>query len=162
MRNLSSLALYRPSTNKIVWLSQGPFLNQHNVDIISENEISVFNNNINWAWGSNYLEKSSVDASYFLRNNEVITYNFTTQTFEKPYLKYFESEKLNTRSEGLSEYLSNGDMFVEEQNNGKLYIFSNEEVKLKKVFNTSKMGKIHMTNWMRVYEKSPIQPAFEQ
>jgi hypothetical protein len=53
-------------------------------------------------------------------------------------------------------------MFVEEQNNGKLYIFSNEEVKLKKVFNTSKMGKIHMTNWMRVYEKSPIQPAFEQ
>lgn len=162
MRNLSTLALYRPSEDTIIWLRQGPFLNQHDVDIISENEISVFNNNINWAWGSNFLEKSSADASHVLRTNEVVTYNFTTETFEKPYLEYFVSEKLNTRSEGLSQHLSNGDMFVEEQNNGKLYIFSKDEIKLKKVFKTSIEGKIHMTNWMRVYEKSPLQPEYEQ
>lgn len=156
MRNLSTLALYRPSTNTIVWLSQGPFLNQHDVDIISENEISVFNNNMNWAWGSNYIDKSPVDVSYELRNNEVVTYNFTTQAFDKPYLHHFKNEKINTRSEGLSEFLSNGDLFVEEQNNGKIYILSDGEIRLKKTFKTPISGKIHMTNWMRIYETSPF------
>lgn len=156
LRNLSTLVLYRPSANSVIWLSQGPFLNQHDVDIISENQISVFNNNMNWAWGSNYKESSSVDASYILRNNEVITYDFNTRAFGKPYLEYFVSEKPNTRSEGLAEFFTNGDMFVEEQNNGKLYIFSNEEIKLKKVFKTAMPDKIHMPNWMRVYETLPF------
>lgn len=156
LRNLSSVALYRPSTNKIIWLSQGPFLNQHDVDIITDKEISIFNNNMNWAWGSTYVEGSPIAPTYVLRNNEIVTYNFEKKEFNKPFIDEFVSEKINTRSEGLIHFLRNGDVFVEEQNNGKIYIFTKSEILLKKVFKTAIPGKIHMTNWMRIYESIPI------
>ena len=45
LRNQSMILLYRPSTNKIIWKGTGPFFNQHDVDILSDHVISVFNNN---------------------------------------------------------------------------------------------------------------------
>ena len=38
--------LYRPSTNKIIKIIEGEFYNQHDVDIIDENKISIYNNNV--------------------------------------------------------------------------------------------------------------------
>ena len=35
-RNISTVLLYRPSENRIVWLKTGPFLNQHDIDYIGE------------------------------------------------------------------------------------------------------------------------------
>lgn len=157
LRNLSTLVLYRPTTNSVIWLSQGPFLNQHDVDIISEKEISVFNNNMNWAWGSTYTEENKADLSYTLKNNELITYDFEMKEFNKPFVDHFINEKINTRSEGLVQLLSNGDVFVEEQNIGAIYIFSKNDVLLRRTFNTATKKWTHLTNWLRVYESNPIE-----
>ena len=45
LRHQSMVLLYRPSTNEIIWKGTGPFFHQHDVDILNEHEISVFNNN---------------------------------------------------------------------------------------------------------------------
>ena len=45
LRNLSFIILYRPSTNTIIKIISGPFSNQHDVDIINDKQISIFNNN---------------------------------------------------------------------------------------------------------------------
>lgn len=156
LRNLTSIVQYRPSTNKVIWLTQGPFLNQHDVDIISDKEISIFNNNMNWAWGSNYTEESNVEVSYTLKHNEIVTYDFEKKEFSKPFLEYFLNEKINTRSEGLSEFLSTGDVFVEEQNIGVIFVIGDQGVILRKRFNNSSQKWTHMTNWMRVYEDVPF------
>ena len=37
--------LYRPSNNKIIKVIRG-FLNQHDVDIIDDRRISIYNNNL--------------------------------------------------------------------------------------------------------------------
>ena len=42
LRNLSMIMLYRPSTNKVLWHQQGPWIYQHDVDIMSENDLSIF------------------------------------------------------------------------------------------------------------------------
>ncbi|MEL1227301.1 MAG: arylsulfotransferase family protein, partial [Candidatus Neomarinimicrobiota bacterium] len=44
LRSQSMVLLYRPSTNEIIWKGTGPFFNQHDVDIIDNHRISVFNN----------------------------------------------------------------------------------------------------------------------
>ena len=38
--------LYRPSTNQIIWKGTGPFFDQHDVNILDDHRISVFNNNV--------------------------------------------------------------------------------------------------------------------
>ena len=48
IRDLSLILLYRPSTNKIIWYQQYPWVFQHDVDIINEKEIMIFNNNLDW------------------------------------------------------------------------------------------------------------------
>ena len=44
MRRISTVLLFRPSTGRIVWLKQGPWLGQHDVDILDDHRIAVFDN----------------------------------------------------------------------------------------------------------------------
>src|SRR5690606_40126395 len=44
-RHMSMIMLYRPATDEIVWKKQGPWLAQHDVDILDATRIGVFNNN---------------------------------------------------------------------------------------------------------------------
>jgi hypothetical protein len=46
LRNISSIMLYRPSTDQIVWMKRGPWLSQHDVDILDDHRISVYDNNV--------------------------------------------------------------------------------------------------------------------
>ena len=38
--------LYRPETNKIIKIIEGGFLHQHDVDILDDRTISIYNNNV--------------------------------------------------------------------------------------------------------------------
>ena len=67
-RHQSAIIHYRPSTNKVINYITGPFSQQHDVDIISDKEISIFNNN-------NFLINNE--------HSEVLVYNFETKKFKK-------------------------------------------------------------------------------
>ena len=45
IKNQSAIVQYRPDTNQVISYLVGPFARQHDVDIISDTEISIFNNN---------------------------------------------------------------------------------------------------------------------
>ena len=47
--------LYRPSENKILWYRQEPWVFQHDIDILSNSKISIFDNNLD------IFTKSKVD-----------------------------------------------------------------------------------------------------
>lgn len=49
-KNISTVFLYRPTTNKIVKVIEGPFQSQHDIDIINDSTISIFNNNTHTKW----------------------------------------------------------------------------------------------------------------
>ncbi|WP_369817405.1 MULTISPECIES: arylsulfotransferase family protein [Actibacterium] len=46
MRHISTVMLYRPSTNRVLWLREGPWSSQHDVDIVDDHTIAAFNNNV--------------------------------------------------------------------------------------------------------------------
>merc|ERR1712093_251491 len=54
-RHQSAIIHYRPSTNKVINYITGPFAEQHDVDIISNSEISIFDNN-NFVVDNEYSE----------------------------------------------------------------------------------------------------------
>ena len=114
IRSLSLIMLYRPSTNKVIWFKQGPWRFQHDVDIINKNTIAIFDNNPSLGW----------DESPF--NNNLYFYNFETGSSEKKYEELFVSSNINSRTGSLYRILENDDIYVEEENHGRILRGDNE------------------------------------
>ena len=110
IRHQSAIIHYRPSTNEVINYIIGPFAEQHDVDIISDKEISIFNNN-----------------NFFVNNkySEVVVYNFETKTFKKIFNDQLQKENFKTITEGLSHTFKDGSLMVEEQNHGRIILFNN-------------------------------------
>ena len=104
-RHLSTIILYRPSSNKVLWYKQGPWLNQHDPDFLDGNKISVFGNQV---YRGDMEEQLKLPYEF----NSVFVYNFETDSVTEPYKTFLESEKIKTITEGRSEILSDGDLFV--------------------------------------------------
>jgi hypothetical protein len=137
IKNQSAIIHYRPSTNKVINYITGPFHDQHDVDIISNKEISIFNNN-------NFY----IDNKY----SEVVIYNFEKKTFRKLFNDQLQREDFKTLSEGLSHIFKEGSLMVEEQNHGRIILFNNKGEKEWEFVNKDKNGDIGHVNWSRVIE----------
>ncbi|MCM4172546.1 hypothetical protein DHD32_13730 [Arenibacter sp. TNZ] len=123
-RNLSTIFIYRPSTSKIIWIKHGPWYNQHDVDFLDNNKIVVYGNDV-------IREESTIDPkltsqnlffSAKRKNNEIYIYDFEKDTIFIPYSRLLKNEMVNTITSGRCDVLSNGDLFIEETNDGKIII----------------------------------------
>lgn len=155
LRHKSLIIHYRPKTNGIIRLVHGPFLYQHDVDIISDHEIATFNNNTTNIGSYEYEEHEdnlTIKAEDTLAYSEIIIYDYVDSTFRTVFNKQFEKEDIYSRTEGSYEFLSSGDICVESQNDAKFYIMNRNEILLKKQFDTNKDHLVHLPNWIRIYE----------
>ena len=121
-RNLSTVFLYRPATNTVLWLKTGPWLNQHDVDFYGNTKIVVFGNDV-IREESPQGSKITTKPLYFSeknKNNDIYVYDFAKDTVTTPYSRLMESEKIRTLTSGRCDILPNGDIFVEDTNNGRL------------------------------------------
>ena len=118
VRNLSTVFLYRPATNKIIWLKTGPWLNQHDVDFIGQSKISVFGNDV----------VRTVKGPLIEFHNNVYLYDFADGTISTPYANILKRLDVQTTSGGRQEILANGDLFVEETDRGRILRLSSKEV----------------------------------
>jgi len=148
LRSQSMVILYRPSTNQIIWKGTGPFFDQHDVNILDDHRISVFNNNVK-------LFKSSreVDGS-----NEVIIYNFKTEEYSKYLAESLMNNYVKTPVSGRGKILSNGDLFVEETSQGRALYFNADGSLRWTHVNRSDNGNVYRLGWSRIlYAKDDIQ-----
>jgi hypothetical protein len=137
IRSKSAIVHFRPSTNKVINYITGPFAQQHDVDIISDKEISIFNNN-------NFF----VDNEY----SEVVVYNFETKTFKKLFNDQLQNNNFKTKSNGLSEIFRDGALMVEETVHGRIILFNNQGQKEWEYVNKDKNGDIGRLSWSRIIE----------
>lgn len=158
LRHRSLILLFRPSTNKIIHMLFGPFLNQHDVDIISNHEISIFNNNILRSEGVQipFDLPHSTNFPDQLGNSEILIYNFADSSYRSYLKEFFEREQISTMTQGVHQILSTGHIFIESQNDGKMYIMNEDSILLQKYFNTSLYQMVERPHWVRLYETSPI------
>ena len=137
LKHQSQIILYRPSTNKILKTIKGPFSMQHDIKIVSDKEISIFNNN-------NFIFDNS--------NSEVIIYNFKNNLFRKIFNKQLIEEDFKTYLSGKSQILNDGALFVEEQRHGRIILFDNMGQKEWEYVNKSENGLIGYTSGCRIIE----------
>ena len=84
--------------------------------IISDKEISIFNNN-------NSVLKNS-------KFSEVVIYNFETNTFSKKFNQQIQNENFKTYSQGIAEILKDGSMLISDDYGDAIYRVSYNETAL--------------------------------
>ena len=146
IKNQSAVILYRPSSNKVINYITGPFARQHDVDIISKNQISIFNNN-------NFFDSN--------KYSEILIYNFEKKKFQKLINNQLKDENFKTSTNGLSHYFKDGALLVEEQNHGRLILFDKEGNKEWEYVNINKKNQVGYIKWVRIIEDEKFIEKFK-
>ena len=146
IRHQSAIIHYRPSSNEVINYLTGPFAQQHDVDIISDKEISIFNNN-----------------NVFVDNkhSEVVIYNFETKKFRKLFNEQLQKKNFKTVSEGLSHVFKDGALLVDESNHARIILLNNKGETEWEFINKNENGDIGFVSWSRVIEDEKFIEKFK-
>ena len=140
LRNLSTLILYRPSKDSILWYNTEPWLHQHDVDILNDDIIAIYNNN-------------NIRYEKFQKNtySNITTYNFKTKKIGFIHKQVFKNLKIQSLLSSRFELLNNGNMFSEDSPSGMYYLISKEgNLISSKNFPYDKKNTV-IGNWSRPY-----------
>lgn len=139
LRHRSTVMLYRPSSDKIVWWKQGPWLAQHDVDVINSTTISVYNNNAHNLYGGNFVPDFS----------QINYYDFATDTVSEPFKEALEAQDFRNEAEGEFTLLPDGHFYVSESESGRTLLFTPEGGLAIEHINRAKNGLIYHLGWSR-------------
>ena len=137
---ISTIIHYSPISNKIINYLVGEFSWQHDVDVISENEISIFNNN-----------EYGIDSKY----SEILIYNFETKKYKKILEKKLKKENFKTRLQGVHQTLNDGSLLLEETMHGRLLLFD-KYGNLKLEYINKHNNKSYMLAWSTIIEDKDL------
>jgi len=143
LRHQSMIILYRPSTNQIIWKSDGNIFSQFDVNILDNHRIYIFNNNL-----KEFYDGYRVDES-----NEVIIYDFETDTYSKYLNDSLIKNEVKAKIGGRTQILHNGDLFIEETDYGRNLYFNKDGSLQWQYINRSNDGVLYRLNWSRILHK---------
>ena len=148
IRHLSTVFLYRPSTDEIIWLQTGPWLNQHDVDYQGNGIYTIF--------GNDSVRGNTAKSAY---KGYSSIYSYDQKSGSAGIFRSFEKENIYTETQGLHTVLSNGDLFIEEQEKHILHRLGKDGHRWKYVntLNSSEIGALH---WSRFLDSTPNDYPF--
>jgi len=118
MRHNSTVLVYRPIEDKILALSVGPWLAQHDVSPLPNGNLSVFNNEYIMDQRFNSLKRPF---------SSIVIWDPLSNFFTEPYNHVLKNFKVYTASQGRARILPNGDAYIEESNSGRLLRVSSKQ-----------------------------------
>lgn len=153
LKQISLILHYRPSTNKIIRAIKGPFSAQHDVDFLNDSTLTWFNNNYYALWTEDSKpapqnpEKLDLTADFF---SNIVSYDLASGEFTFIGDSLFRANWIFTGNEGLHEFINDSTYFVEQQNQGYIWVIQNDQVIYKNVFESQHEGYHHLPNWNRI------------
>ena len=118
LRELSTVLLYRPATDEIVWLKTGPWMAQHDADFLGESKIVVF--------GNDSIRGNPIGPPLIRGHSNVYVYDFSSNSITTPYSDVMARADVSAEIHGLQQILDNGDVFIDERR--RLLRLSQDEV----------------------------------
>ena len=120
----------------------GPWKDQHDVDILNDHQISIFNNKYHGA-------------------NNIIIYDFKKNTTTVMYKNAFKKLDIRTRAEGLHQLLKSGDIFVEETVYGRALRFDKKGNIKWQFINRAKDEKLYTLSWTRFLDEETYSKVIQ-
>ena len=143
LRANSVVLLYRPATGEVVWLQQGPWLHQHDVDVVGDSEISVFSNNAAITRGGGHR---------VLGANEVYVHDFATGEARSPWREAMRRHDVRTVTMGGAVLSDDGGLMVEENDFGRVLRLSADGALRWSYVNRASDGRVYRLGWSRYLE----------
>lgn len=156
LKQISLILHFRPSTGEVIKVIKGPFSAQHDVDFLNDSTLTWFNNSYYALWTEDSkpkpknAEQLDLTADFF---SNIVQYNFSTEEFAFIGEKVFRDNWIFTGNEGLHEFINDSTYFVEQQNQGYIWVIQNDLVIYKGVYKSQKEGYHHLPNWTRIIKK---------
>lgn len=146
IRHLSTVALFRPSTGKLVWSKTGPWLNQHDINQLTDGKYSIFGNDI-----IRHKKKRNLIVE---KQSEIYICNSVTGEISTPYSKVMGEYEIYSPTAGRSRILSNGDAFIEQSDTSRLLRISRNKIRWEYVNITAPriVGALHWTRYIPASE----------
>ncbi len=152
-KNLSVILHYRPSTNELIDLIEGPFVGQHDVDFYQDTALVFFNNN-QYRISNNEYRDAPIDSARLVfagdLYSQIVCYNLKNKQFSFLYDSAFQANEIYSGTEGLIAFYKPNTCFVEEQNKGVLWVIEDGEVIYKDVQKSIHKGYHNLPNWTRI------------
>src|SRR4051794_38729978 len=145
LRNLSTIMLYRPSTDEIVWFKRGPWIAQHDVDILDDHRISVYDND---------AQARTPGTPFIASSSQVMVYDFATGKISLPLQRAMKDNDVRTLTEGLFTQLPDGSTLIEDPNEGRLIIFRADGAIAAQYVNRAKDGWLYHLGWSRYIDQA--------
>ena len=141
-RHTSTIYLFRPSTGKIIWHQQGPWLNQHSVHFVNNHAIAVFGNDIH----AKFPESPFV---YKDGHNQIYQYDFKLKRTQKLHQEALNNLKPQTVTEGRVRVFEDTSFFVEETENSRLFKIDSKGKLIWSYINTYDAKNLGALAWSR-------------
>ena len=132
LRNSSAVLLYRPATDEVLWLQAGPWLHQHDVDVVSDSEISVYSNNTVFD-----------DDPWVLGANEVYVHDFAAGETRSPWREAMRRHDVRTMRRGGATVFADGSVMLEESRYGRILTLSPDGERVWSYVNRASDGKVY-------------------
>lgn len=155
IRHLSMLMLYRPSTNRVVWYRCGPWLNQHDPVFVSDHEISVFNNNV----VSSFHDRTSRNSPVIDGQNQVIVYDFETDSTHVRYAEAMRQTGLVTVTGGRQRILADGSLIVSFEDRGLTCVYRADDQSIHYLARVTRDGEIDAHSGVDLFPQTLGQTA---
>jgi hypothetical protein len=145
LRYLSMVVLFRPSSGKVIWWKIGPWLNQHDVSVLDDHRIAVFDNRTVIGAKTSRVEG----------NSRELVYDFSDGSVSSPWEAGFRRWELAVVSNGRGTPLPNGDLFVEDTVRGQALRMSENGDLRWRVVNADDQKRRYWMFWSRYLD--PVQ-----
>lgn len=142
-RHLSTVALFRPQSSKIVWLKTGPWLSQHDINLLEGGRYSIFGNDI-------VRQEKKQDLFVEKGKSDVYVFNPFNNNVTRPYSSMMVREQIATETSGRSKILANDDVYIEESDYSRLIRISQNTVRWEYVNSLSSdtVGAVHWSRYI--------------
>ena len=140
LRSRSVVLLYRPSSDEVVWIASGPWLHQHDVNVVGPHAISVFSNN---------AARLGNGRREVLGANEVYLYDLGSGAARSPWRDALRRHDVRTDGGGRATVLADGDVFVEESYYGRALRVAADGTLRWTYVNRSDDGLLYILVWSR-------------
>ena len=151
-RTLSMISLYRPSSNKVIWLKIGPWTQQHDIDYVGDGIFTVYNNSKTL----NITHESWHRGFKFEKFSSIYEYDMKSQSTKK--LLYFDKSRISHKSGGRQQKTKQGHYFIDDEQ--FLYILDKDQRMLFLMYfplMKNKVAAIHWSRYLDVINKETLK-----
>ena len=144
LRNQSTVMLYRPKTDEIVWMKRGPWISQHDVDIVDDHTIGIYDNAV----------QDRGAGPFFSDTSQIMFYDFETLKVILPLENAMRENQIKTWLEGLFTRLPDGSTMIETSMEGRLLIFDPKGKISAAYVNRARDGYVYHLGWSRYIDQA--------